>query len=162
MIKTKVKPLVLLVASILLVSLTQAQESVNTSGGDIINGTGSVAYTVGQLVYTSSTGANGSVSPNVQQAYEIFTVGINESMLDVSLSIFPNPTSDNLTLQISEYESQKLRYKIYNIQGELLKNAVISSKQTIINMTELPTATYIVEVVNHENEKIQTFKIIKN
>jgi hypothetical protein len=80
---------------------------VNASGGDATGTSGTVAYSVGQVVYTSNTGSTGSVAQGVQQSYEIFMVGIKETELNISLSVFPNPTSDNLTLQISNYNHEK-------------------------------------------------------
>ena len=160
--KNKSRSLALLATGILWVGLTHAQESVNASGGDASGSGGTVSYSVGQIVYTTNSGSNGSVAHGVQQAYEIITVGINVTSLDISLTVFPNPTSDNLTLQISEYKSQKLSYKIFDLQGKILNSSVINSSQTIINMTELTTATYFIEIVNHKNKRIQLFKIIKN
>jgi len=49
----------------------QAQESVNAAGGNASGSGGTVSYTVGQVVYTTKTGTNGSVAEGVQQAYEI-------------------------------------------------------------------------------------------
>ena len=48
------------------------------------------------------------------------------------------------------------------MQGKQLSNGQIVAQQTQINMNSLPTATYFVNVVNQENKKVQSFKIIKN
>lgn len=139
----------------------QAQTSVNASGGNATGSGGSVAYSIGQVVYTTNTDASGSVSQGVQQAYEIFTVGIKETKLNISLSVFPNPTADNLTLQISDYNNEKLSYQLLDMQGKLLNNGQVTTQQTQINTANLPAATYLINVLNQENKKIQTFKIIK-
>jgi len=138
-----------------------AQESPTASGGDATGSGGTVAYSVGQVVYTTNTDASGSVSQGVQQAYEIFTVGIKETELNISLSVFPNPTADNLTLQISDYNNEKLSYQLFDMQGKLLNNAQITAQQTQINTESLPPATYFIHIVNQENQKVQSFKIIK-
>lgn len=162
MTKNKSKPILLLIAGLLWVSFTQAQESANASGGDATGSGGTVAYSVGQVVYTTNTGASGTVSQGVQQAYEIFTVGIKETELNISLSVFPNPTTDNLTLQIQDYNNEKLSFQLFDIQGKQLSNGQIVAQQTQINMNNLPTATYFIHVVNQENKKVKSFKIIKN
>jgi len=97
----------------------------------------------------------------VQQAYEISTVGIKQTELNISLSVFPNPTAENLTLQISDYNNEKLSYQLFDMQGKQISNVQIVAQQTLINMNSLPTATYFINVVNQENKKIQSFKIIK-
>lgn len=162
MTKNKSRPIALLAVGLLWTGLAQAQESVNTTGGDATGSGGTAAYSVGQVVYTTNTGASGTVSQGVQQAYEIFTLGIKETELNISLSVFPNPTADNLTLQISDYNNEKLSYQLFDMQGKQLSNGQIVAQQTQINLNSLPTATYFINVVNQENKKVQSFKIIKN
>lgn len=150
--------------SVLLLSIgisVQAQQATTTTGGDASGSGGTVAYSVGQVVYTTNTGSTGSVAQGVQQAYEIFTVGIKETELNILLTAFPNPTTENLTLQISDYNNEKLSYQLFDMQGKQLSNGQIVAQQTQINMNSLPTATYFVNVVNQENKKVQSFKIIK-
>ena len=140
----------------------QAQESANSSGGSATGSGGTVAYSVGQVVYTTNTGSTGSLAQGVQHAYEIITVGIKETALNILLTAFPNPTKENLTLQISNYNNEKLSYQLFDMQGKQLSNGQIRAQQTQINMNSLPTATYFINVVNQENKKVQSFKITKN
>lgn len=160
----RLKKLKLSAVLLLGVGLTglQAQESVNATGSNASGSGGSVSYSVGQVVYTTNTGSGGSVAQGVQHAYEIFTVGIKETALNISLTVFPNPTTENLTLQISDYNNEKLSYQLFDMQGKQLSNGQIVAQQMQINMNSLPTATYFVNVVNQENKKVQSFKIIKN
>ena len=162
MTKNKSSQIVLLTTGLLWAGLAQAQESANASGGDATGSGGTVAYSIGQVVYTTNTGSNGSVAQGVQHAYEIFTVGIKETELNISLTAFPNPTTENLTLQISDFNNEKLSYQLFDMQGKQLSNGQIVAQQTEINTNSLPTATYFINVVNQENNKVQSFKIIKN
>ncbi|MEX1003480.1 MAG: T9SS type A sorting domain-containing protein [Crocinitomicaceae bacterium] len=139
----------------------QAQQATTATGGDATGSGGTVAYSIGQVVYTTNTDASGTVSQGVQQPYEIFTVGIKETELNISLSVFPNPTANNLTLEISDYNNQKLSYQLFDMQGELLSNGQVTAQQTQISTANLPSATYFINVVNQENKKVQSFKIIK-
>ena len=139
-----------------------AQESVNASGGDATGSGGTIAYSVGQVAYTTHTGSTGSVAQGVQHAYEIFTVGIKETELSISLTAFPNPTMDNLTLQINDYNNEKLSYQLFDMQGKQLSSGQVTAQQTQIKMNSLPSATYFINLVNQENKKVQSFKIVKN
>ena len=161
MTKNKSRPIALLAAGLLWAGLAQAQESTNASGGDATGSGGTVAYSVGQVVYTTNTGTNGSVAQGVQQSYVISNVGIKETALNISLTAFPNPTADNLTLQISDFNNEKLSYQLFDMQGKQFSNGQITAQQTQIDMNSLPAATYFVNIVNQENQKIQSFKIIK-
>ena len=141
---------------------TQAQQVSNATGGDATGSGGTVAYSVGQVVYTTNTSISGTVSQGVQQPFEIFSIGINETGLNISLLVFPNPTADNLTLQVSDYNSEKLSYEVFDMQGKLLNNGQIETQQTQINTGNLASATYFIHVLNKEYKKVQSFKIIKN
>ena len=132
------------------------------SGGDVIGSGGSFAFSIGQVVYTTNTGSTGSVAQGVQHAFEIFTVGIKETELNFSLTAYPNPTTETLTLQISEYNDEKLAYQLFDMQGKQISNVQVTAQQTQINMNGLPSATYFIYIVNQENKKVQSFKIIKN
>lgn len=152
---------ILLITGLFFSGFTIAQESFNASGGDASGSGGTVAYSVGQIVYTTHSGSNGTSAQGVQHAFEIFTVGIDELELDVNLTIFPNPTTDYLTLKTSDYNNHKLSYQLYDAQGKALSTGEIVSEQTKIAMNNLPTATYLVHVVDQENKKVHSFKIIK-
>jgi hypothetical protein len=141
--------------------VSYGQTSVNTSGGEVKNTSGSVSYSIGQVAYTSVSNSNGSVSQGVQQAYQISTLNTDEKIFNFSLSAYPNPTQDNLNLRVGNYRQEQLVYRLLDLGGKLLSEAKIQTQETVIEMQQLPNATYFVEV-HHENKKVQSFKIIKN
>jgi hypothetical protein len=152
----------------------QAQESVNATGGNALGSGGTVAYSVGQLVYTTNTGTSGSVAQGVQQPFEISVVtGLEEAKgINLLVSAYPNPTTDYLTLSIDEFDISNLSYPLYDIQGKILETKKIEGNQASIVMSNLVPATYFVKVyavgrndgtgVIQGNKEIKTFKIIKN
>jgi len=141
----------------------QAQESVNATGGDALGSGGSASYSVGQVVYTTNTGTNGSVAQGVQQAFEISVVtGLEEAKgINLSVSAYPNPTTDYLTLEVKDVELLNLHFQMYDMNGKLLQNEKITGNQTSIVMSNLLPATYFVKVIQG-NKEVKTFKIIKN
>jgi hypothetical protein len=161
MLKHKSRPILLLISGLIWAASAKAQKSANATGGSAAGVNGSVAYSIGLVFYTTNTGSNGSAAQGVQHAFEISTVGIKETSLNVSLTAFPNPTTDNLTLQTSEYNNEKLFYQLFDIQGKQLYNGQITTKQTPINMSGIKTGTYFLHVLDQENKKIQSFQIIK-
>lgn len=141
----------------------QAQTSVNATDGDVSGSGGSVSYSVGQVVYTTHTGTSGSVAEGVQQPYEISVVtGLEEAQsINLSVTAYPNPTTDYLTLRIDEFEISNLSFQLYDMNGKLLQNEKISGNQTSIVMSNLVPSSYFVKVIQG-NKEVKTFKIIKN
>ena len=155
------KPLKICVLLVmLLVSFgLRAQVSMNAAGGNAAGDGGSVSYSVGQMVLSANTGANGSVTEGVQQPYEISVLSVSESAESISLSVYPNPSTDYLYLTSSE-EIPSLSYQLFDMNGRLLKSGKINENQTDIDMQNLVPATYFVKV-NQGNKTVKTFKIIK-
>ena len=141
----------------------QAQESVNASGDNASGGGGSASYSVGQVVYTTNTGTSGSVAQGVQQPYEISVVTAIEEAKGINLSVtaYPNPTTDYLTLEVKDFELSTLHFQLYDMNGKLLQNEKITGNQTSISMSNLVPANYLVKVIQGDKE-VKTFKIIKN
>jgi len=138
-----------------------AQETVPATGGDATGAGGSSSYTVGQVVYTTNTGTNGSVAQGVQQPYEISTaVGIEVTEINLELVAYPNPTTNVLNLNIGNYNNEKLTYQLYDMQGKLLDSKKVVNNSTTIVMHELPKSTYLLSVLDN-NSLIKTFRIIK-
>ena len=146
---------------LLAINILQAQESVNASGGDALGSGGTVAYSIGQAFYTTHTGSNGSVAQGVQQTYKISTVNIEEVLVTSSISVFPNPTTDNLVIEVDDFYNQKLSYQLVDIRGKFMSQGEILAKQNHINTISLPAATYFINIVNQKSKVVQSFEIIK-
>ena len=144
-------------------STATAQTSINATGSNASGSGGSVSYSVGQVVYQTNTGTNGSVAEGVQQPYEITVVEAIEEAKGINLSVsaYPNPTTDYLTLEVNDFELSNLHFQLYDLQGKLLQSEKIMGKQTSIVMSNLAPAPYFVKVVQGDKE-VKTFKIIKN
>jgi hypothetical protein len=141
----------------------QAQNAIPASGGNASGGGGTVSYSVGQVVYTTNTGTNGSSAQGVQQPYEISVITAIEEALGISLEImvYPNPATDFIRLRILNYEVQNLRCQFYDISGSLLQDIKIVSNETNINLDNYLSATYFLKVTD-KNKVIRIYKIIKN
>jgi hypothetical protein len=137
-----------------------AQESLTAAGGEATGLGGTASYSVGQVVYTTATGTKGSVAQGVQQPYEISTtVGIKETSISLELAVYPNPTTDYLTLKVADFET--LNFQLVDLQGKIIENKKVTASNTTIKMEELPKAVYFINVTKG-NQLIKTFKVIKN
>jgi hypothetical protein len=72
------------------------------------------------------------------------------------ISYFPNPTSDNLNLQLPE--GDKI-ITVYNFSGKRIDQLKISESFYKYNMMVLKPGIYIFEILN--NNTLNRFKIIK-
>jgi hypothetical protein len=160
------KRLKLSIVFVLGVGLTvnlQAQQAIPATGGNASGSGGSVSYTIGQVLYTANTGTNGSMAEGVQQPYEIsVVVGIKQAK-DINLvcTVYPNPASDFLTLEVEIPDNANLFFQLYNMMGKLLISEKLIDIKTTISMANLAPATYFLKVTDNQ-EVVKIFKIIKN
>ncbi len=132
-----------------------AQQAITTSGGDVMGNGGSVAYSVGQVVYTVDSGSAGSLNKGVQQTYEIFPVNIEkrEKQTNISVDVYPNPSGTYITVEIQEFNNQHLTFRLLDMQGKLIKTKPAKGRHTKINSSDLPPATYFLTIAGHESKE---------
>jgi hypothetical protein len=141
--------------------LIYSQETIPVSGGEATGSGGSLSYSVGQIMYTTSTGS-GTVSQGVQQVeIDLFTLS-NPELTTVNLTAvtYPNPTSDYVVLAINDASLTNLNYALYNLEGRAVTKGLTTQSNTQINMQSLAIGTYVLKV-NQYNQELKTFKIIK-
>jgi len=162
MLCKKIKSIFLLLFSFWLTS-AHAQDVVLTTGGNASGSGGSVSYSIGQVVFSTITGANGSIVQGVQQPIEISVVSEIDDNPDIVLqcSVYPNPTTNNLTLKFKNFKPENWSYQLYDINGNLLEDKKVEGDETKIMFSNLAPAIYFLKVSNGRNE-IKTFKVIKN
>ena len=160
--------------SVLMLSLgltAQAQQATVAAGGTASGNGGTVSYSIGQVVYTTATGTNGSVAQGVQQTYQITAVtGIEEAKgISLEVSAYPNPTTDHLTLTVGtsvSFNDQPMSYKLLDMNGKVIETQKIVEENTTIVMSNLLPANYFLTVVKTMDGKspqeVKTFKITKN
>jgi len=119
--------------SSLCIAILPAQPTIPASGGNATGTGGTVSYTIGQVVYTTYTGTNGTVSQGVQQPYEISIVTGIEEAIGISLEImaYPNPATDFIILIIKNYEVKNLSYQFYDINGSLLQDSKLMVRRLL-------------------------------
>ena len=143
----------------------QAQETVSATGGEATGSGGSASYSIGQVVYTTHTGTNGNYSAQgVQQPFEISVVTVipEAENISISISIYPNPASDFLTLTIiGDIVKTQFIASLYDINGKLQKSKNITADKTKITINNLTPGTYFLKVTDNK-KVIKSFKIIKN
>jgi hypothetical protein len=162
-----IKKIILTLAMTHVVINILAQEAISTAGNIASGSGGSVSYTVGQVFYATNTGTSGSVAQGVQQPFEISVVTYIEDTNRISLDCmaFPNPTTDYLILKIDDKLQMQYVAFLYDINGKLIENKKIESKETRILTGNLIPATYFLKIVQMKqtsSQEIKTFKIIKH
>lgn len=153
------KHLYILVCS-LVCSYSYTQQSVNSSGGDIISSAqGTISFSIGQ-VSTNYIENGDAINEGVQQPYEIFHVlSVNKPEAQALWEIFPNPTDGIIYLKSPDIIDAEI--EIFDESGRLILNEQLKSiQQSQIDLTSYARGVYTIKI--NANFSAQAIRIIKN
>ncbi len=138
-----------------------AQNNTVSSGGVASGSGGSSTYSIGQLDYVPASGSGGSATLGLQRPLEIVVVsGVKETAVELTASVFPNPSSDFVNLTITGAEIKFMSFELSDVIGKQLVQRKLTSATSTIQLKEFAAGTYFIKV-NNNGTAIKTFKIIK-
>ena len=145
------KTLLTLFVSCLMVSSVIAQSNIVAGGGDATSSTGSVSYSIGQIDFQYSSSADYSVSEGVQQTYSFDTaLSIDDIQYDFQLSIWPNPSADEMNIEFTTSYELPLSLVITDVKGAIVGNRSVTQGQYSFDVNTWAAGTYYVNLSNGE------------
>jgi hypothetical protein len=150
------KNLLVLLSLITTLSVS-AQEVVSTQGDSYSNGSGSIDFTLGEVIIATGTDGTNDITQGFHQTNWNF-LGVEDFAPNYEAIIFPNPTEDVLNIKTSMFEN--VTYTLYDAQGKLVLQDILSAEQTPIQVSQLATGAYSL-TLNNDTQNLKTFKLIK-
>ncbi|MFP8894874.1 MULTISPECIES: T9SS type A sorting domain-containing protein [Chryseobacterium] len=148
-----------IILSVFSIPILHAQSAVLATGLDASGANGFVSYSVGQTTYLEK--GTGQILEGVQQSYEVVTLTTHENTSELNgILLYPNPFRDYLYLDFTSNNFKGSEYQLFDAQGKLVKKDEISQSKSELNFSSLPSAMYIIRIIQN-GENIKTFKIIK-
>jgi hypothetical protein len=141
----------------------QAQQATLSSGGNGSGTGGSFAYSVGQTMYTAQSNSATTLSKGVQQGFELFLItGLeDEDRFGLAATVFPNPTSNYLTVEIKNYSPDSaMEIFLFDAKGQQVHRQQVVDVQTQIAVDHLSPALYVLKLIQG-NKLVKVVKLIK-
>lgn len=136
-----------------------AQQNTVSTGGTATGTGGEVTYTVGQIDY-SSYSAGASINEGVQQPYEFYLIVGIEELDDLTVNIFPNPSSDYITISIHS-ALPHLACRLIDSKGKIILESALEEKESTLNIEQLAQGNYHLEILQNDKH-LNTYKLIKH
>jgi hypothetical protein len=138
---------------------TFTQTVISANGGTAIAAGTQVSWTIGEPVIATVSNSNNTVTQGFQQS-KLTVTAINEIQFsDVEIKVYPNPTSDYVTVHFSKI-LENPGYLLFDLSGKLLVQKNIESTDMNIDMNRYSGGSYILKLRNNR-QPLQSFKIIK-
>ena len=151
-----------LLTSIVSVAITTftltAQEVISTQGDSYSNSSGSIDFTIGEVIISTGTDGTNDITQGFHQTNWNFVDVITHEP-SYEASIYPNPTEELLYIRTSNFEN--VRYALYDAQGRLVDQGALLDIVTPIRVHRLAPGAYSITLNNHE-QKLKTFMLIRS
>ena len=111
-------------------------------------------YACGDLVERTETGTN---SNNLGFQYEYFHEGKDECFeienVMLEMSVFPNPSSGEITIDSPILESGNTQIKVFSIDGKAMleKTEIKRATTTTMNLSHFPNGIYVIQLMNQDH-----------
>ena len=156
----KTKSLLILSIAFCATIQIQAQNNTVSAGADAEGSNGSISYSIGQVVYTSASGINGSINQGVQQPYDYDVItGIEHT--EIELNLYPNPTLGQVNLSIADSRTQEYSLSLFDASGRLIMQNSQLNGLNSFSMESYAAGAYTLSVFKKE-ELVKSFRIIRN
>jgi hypothetical protein len=143
--------------SLLTTLSVSAQEVIATQGDSYSNASANIDFTIGEVVINTGTDGNNDLTQGFHQTNWNF-LGVEDFAPNYEAIIFPNPTEDVLNIRTSTFEN--VTYTLYDAQGKLVMQNILSAEQTPIQVSQLAPGVYLL-TLNNQTQNLKTFKLIK-
>ena len=159
------KNLFLLVTGLFLLGSTVYGQTIQNSvvssaAGSASAGNVKMDYTIGETVIETFSAGGNTLTQGFHQT-NLTLVAIENVELFAEISVYPNPTSEFVNLDIPAGYNM-LDISMYDVQGKLLRTKTNASGLVTFDVNDLATGTYYLQVINTKNKELKTFKLIKS
>lgn len=117
-----------------------------------------VRYAIGDVDYWDRNPADDISAPIPITIYN--PVGVNELLTEANISLYPNPVSEQLTIEFKKYDQQVVDMSIFDVQGKMIMQETLLQNNNQINLNGLGTGLYFVKL--QYGDSFDTYKIFVN
>ena len=156
-----------LVAAFFTIQLINAQsispQVIASAGNYATNGGYSVSWTLGEPVIATATNGSTTLTQGFQQpTYNVLSI-TNGKIEGFEVNVYPNPATDFVVIDWKTDENNLLYITLYDVTGKMISEKSYSASQdkVSINLSQLASAQYLLEVRNKNNSIAKVFQISK-
>ena len=80
---------------------------------------------------------------------------------DMQISVYPNPASSVLHIDVSQYFTQPLNCLLYDLQGKLILRKSVDSNSETIHISGIQKGMYIIRVTDYQDTDYRAKILIK-
>ena len=156
-----------LIISIVVINLINAQQVtpqvIASAGGYTQNGGYSVSWTLGEPVIATATNGGTTLTQGFQQpSYDVVAI-TTQNIEGFEINVYPNPATDFVVIDWTTDKENTLYISLFDLAGKKISEQTCLSSQdkVSVNMSQLASAHYLLEVKDKNNQFTKIYRIAK-
>lgn len=138
--------------------ITNAQQVVTTSGGNMTNNTVQANWTIGETITETASTNKSALTSGLNQPTLKIETSVENIKSKINVSVFPNPTAQFVNIK---YEGVlPFKAKILLLNGTVLSVSEIKEQNTQLDFSNKASGIYIIEITD-KSGKSNTYRIVK-
>ncbi len=143
-------------------SMSSAGQSVISSAGASASGGGvQLSWTVGEPVIATLAAGGHILTQGFHQSKLTITALEPIAFPGLELTVYPNPVSSTLRLDITGERPEELFLSLFNMEGKALLTRPVEALPELINMELYTPGSYLLKVYRGQGQSLGTFTIVK-
>lgn len=152
---------VLLSSSISALCQNLDQEVIACSGKSSVNQNFQITWTLGEAITNTINSENCILSQGFHQSNLIVSsIGMND-FPGLSVSIFPNPTREIVTIQLKSADENSRIIELIDMSGRVCLFEKSSHQEIKINLLNYKKGLYFLRIHDSNGKHLGSFKIVK-
>ncbi|MCX6330753.1 MAG: T9SS type A sorting domain-containing protein [Bacteroidia bacterium] len=140
------------------------QEVIASAGGDNSAPDLSIAisWTLGETIIPNYAASDNSLILTHVFQYKVIITNIEENInTPIKVTVYPNPTSENINISFEEPADAEITLLMINSQGKPVKTDVIEAMtvEKMLNLQDLPSGIYYLKLT--KGKLVNVYKVVK-
>ncbi len=135
---------------------TLDRQVIGTSGQQYVTAAATMDFTIGEPITATLTGQNGIATQGFHQG-TISITSVRETLSWTELSVYPNPTTDRLTISTA---IENALWQLHTLDGKIVTSGALNLGSTTVDVTALAQATYMLTITT-PSQRVNTYRIVK-
>lgn len=134
------------------------QSVVSSQGETYETTTGSISFTVGEVVIDTGTDGTNDLTQGFHQTNWNF-LELEDSDVSFEANVYPNPTSDILNIEVGQFD--EVQFALIDASGRIIQKGNLTDFITQIDVKQLEPGSYHVQLSDAQNNQLKNFKLLK-
>lgn len=154
------KKIITLITLAFVAGTISAQELISTAGGHYSADTQSIDWSLGEVVIATFSEGDYVLTQGFHQSNVTVTPIDEIPGTDLHVTVYPNPTSDYVTVRLADPPSEGTGYGLYDFSGQRLFGGGLSDHETTLSFQTLDAGIYFLRIYTGR-QAAGKFKIVK-